>query len=251
MGIKPPAVLVKLAAGRSYVDTVRDLRTTSGLKPDDYGATVKAVKKTRERHVLLELTKGAESQAAAGRLTEAISAKLGGSVGAVTQLDQVVEIEVVDIDVAADRNEVLEALKAAVLGGPDDAATNSERQAIQVTQLWATRSGQQVATAKMFRAAASRMSRITVGWTMCRVRERQQPPPRCYRCHGFGHSSRHCSGPDLSASFRRCGTTGHVEKFCPAVEDRCVACERAGFGMCAARRTAQAETERGKNQAQC
>lgn len=111
---KPLAVLVKLAAGRSYTDTMRDLRMMSGLNPGDLGATVTTVRRTREGHVLLELTKGAKSQVVAGKLSEAISAKLEGSDGAVTQLDQAMEVEVVDIDEAANREEVLKVLRAAV-----------------------------------------------------------------------------------------------------------------------------------------
>jgi len=248
LGRKPPAVLVKLAPGKTYADTVRDLRTTSGLNPVDLGVKVKSMRRTREGHVLLELAKGAESQVAAGKLTEAISVKLGSGVGTVTQLGKTTEMEVVDIDAAADKEEVLKALQAAIPGDPDDARVASERQAIRVTGLWATRSGQQVATVHMSRAAASRIDRIMVGWTACRVRERRKIPARCYRCHGFGHSAAVCTGPDLSAACRRCGDDGHKEKTCTAGNERCVACERAGApgkqhrpgsGACEARRTAQ------------
>lgn len=230
LGNKPPAILVKSAVGKSYADTVRALRSTSGISPEKVGAKVKVVRMTREGHVLLELTQGAASHAAATKLKDEIVAKLGSNVGAVTQLGQVVEVEVVDIDAAADREEVLSALQAAVPGGDDDLAVISERRAIEVTGLWATRSGHQVATAKMSRAAASCIDRVAIGWTMCRVRERRPPPVECYRCHGYGHYSTNCKGPDLFNACRRCGETGHTEKGCKAGEDRCVACERAGKG---------------------
>ncbi|KAL4107313.1 hypothetical protein QTP88_017680 [Uroleucon formosanum] len=118
---------------------------------------------------------------------------------------------------------------------------------MQITGLWPTRSGQQIATARMTRAAASSISRVPIGWTMCRVRPRRSEPGKCFRCHGFGHQSGNCSGPDLSSNCKRCGEPGHELKQCLADKDLCVACERAGFeryehkpgsGMCKARKEA-------------
>lgn len=37
-------------------------------------------------------------------------------------------------------------------------------------------------------------------WTSCRVRLRRPEPFRCFRCHGYGHTSKDCKGPDLSGS---------------------------------------------------
>jgi len=99
----------------------------------------------------------------------------------------------------------------------------------------------------MTRASASTVTRVPIGWTMCRVRPRRPEPEKCFRCHGFGHKSNNCSGPDLSLNCRRCGEPGHELKSCLADKDRCVACERAGIeryehkpgsGMCKARKEA-------------
>ncbi|KAL4083152.1 hypothetical protein QTP88_028510 [Uroleucon formosanum] len=205
------------------------------------------MRKTRDGHVLVELDKGAGSALAAQKLSSAIAIRLGDAVGGVSQLSQYAVVEIVDLDAVATKDEVLSALRAAIPGSDDDQAAICERQAMQITGLWPTRSGQQIATARMTRAVASSISRVPIGWTMCRVRPRRSEPEKCFRCHGFGHQSGNCSGPDLSSNCKRCGEPGHELKQCLADKDLCVACERAGFeryehkpgsGMCKARKEA-------------
>jgi len=244
---KPPAVLVKVAAGSSYADTVRAVRNNSEVNLAELGAQVTGMRKTRDGHLLVELAKGAGSVVAAQKLTSAIATRLGDAVGGVSQLSQFTVVEIVDLDAVTTEGEVLSALRAAIPGSEDDQVAICERQAVQITGLWPTRSGQQIATARMTRASASIVTRVPIGWTMCRVRPRRPEPEKCFRCHGFGHRSDNCSGPDLSLSCRRCGEPGHELKTCLADKDRCVACERAGIerfehkpgsGMCKARKEA-------------
>lgn len=244
---KPPAVLVKLAAGSSYADTVRAIRQNKEINLAELGAQVTGMRKTGDGHLLVELDKGAGSAVAAQKLSSAIATRLGDAVGGVSQLSQYAVVEIVDLDAVATKDEVLSALRAAIPGSDDDQAAICERQAMQITGLWPTRSGQQIATARMTRAAASSISRVPIGWTMCRVRPRRSEPEKCFRCHGFGHQSGNCSGPDLSSNCKRCGEPGHELKQCLADKDLCVACERAGFeryehkpgsGMCKARKEA-------------
>lgn len=244
---KPPAVLVKVAAGSSYADTVRAVRNNSEVNLAELGAQVTGMRKTRDGHLLVELAKGAGSVVAAQKLSSAIATRLGDAVGGVSQLSQFTVVEIVDLDAVTTEGEVLSALRAAIPGSEDDQAAICERQAVQITGLWSTRSGQQIATARMTRASATTVTRVPIGWTMCRVRPRRPEPEKCFRCHGFGHRSDNCSGPDLSLNCRRCGEPGHELKVCLADKDRCVACERAGIerfehkpgsGMCKARKEA-------------
>ncbi|KAL4119778.1 hypothetical protein QTP88_012550 [Uroleucon formosanum] len=186
-GAKPPAVLVKVAAGSSYADTVRAVRNNSEVNLVELGAQVTGMRKTRDGHLLVELAK------------------------------------------VTTEGEVLSALRAAIPGSEDEQTAICERQAVQITGLWSTRSGQQIATARMTRASAAIVTRVPIGWTMCPVRPRRPEPEKCFRCHGFGHRSDNCSGPDLSLNCRRCGEPGHELKVCLADKDRCVACERAGI----------------------
>jgi len=142
--------------------------------------------------------------------------------------------------------EVFEALRAAITG-ENDPAVAAEREAICDVRIWPVRAGQQIATAKMSRYAASKISKVPVGWTMCRVRSRTLPPERCFRCQAFGHNARSCSAQDRTGACWRCGEAGHPMKNCTADADRCLACEMAGLskanhkpgsGACAARRQA-------------
>jgi hypothetical protein len=225
--VKPPAVLIKIASGSSYADTVKAVRSSSGISPEKIGAKVNTMRQTKDGHLIIELTKGLASQAAASKLSEAITSNLGDRVGQVVRLGTKTEVEILDLDAAVQKEEVLAALRGAVQG--EDATALSERDNIQVTGLWATRNGQQMATATMAPSTAAKITKIPVGWMMCRVRPRRQAPIRCHRCHGFGHSSNTCVGPDLAQACRRCGEDGHQEKTCPNGTDRCVACDRAGL----------------------
>lgn len=59
--VKPPAVLVKVAAGSSYADTVRAVRQNSDLNLVEMGARVTGMRRTRDGHLLVELAKGVGS----------------------------------------------------------------------------------------------------------------------------------------------------------------------------------------------
>jgi len=238
---KPPAVLIKPSEGKTFAETVRTLRS-SGLSAQELGASV-AMRQTRDGCLLLELAGGVRTDAAAKKIASTISARLGDSVGKVVQLGAQVEVEVLDLDAASSAAEVLEALRAAIPG--DEPTAAAEREAIGDVRIWSVRAGQQVATAKVSRYAASLISKIPVGWTMCRVRPRSPPPERCYRCQAFGHTARSCSGTDRSGACWRCGDLDHRLATCKAERDRCLACEMAGLPkvthkpgsrVCAARR---------------
>lgn len=167
------------------------------------GTHVTAIRKTQKGDLLVELTKGAKASAA----TKAIRDELAGHILCltVTSLRHTAEVEIMDFDEVATK-EVLHALQTALYG--EDSPTND---VVKVTGLWATRDGRQMATATVPVADSSKLTKIRVGWTQCRVRPRRREPARCYKCHGFGHSTRQCTGPDLTAACRRCGLNGHTQ----------------------------------------
>lgn len=139
--------------------------------------------------------------------------------------------EVLGLDPTVDGEEVRTALRNAITCRSDDPSSVAEAESVAITGLWSIKAGTQIATATMSTSALKKLvniGRIAVGWTMVRVRQSDKPP-RCYRCHGFGHTSGTCSGPDLSGTYRRCGEAGHGEKTCSATNKICVACERAGI----------------------
>lgn len=155
-----------------------------------------------------------------------------------THLRQTTEVEIVDLDVVATKEEVLAALRVAIKG---EAIISDD--GIKITGLWPMRDGRQMATGVVPVTAAPKFSRIRVGWMQCRVRLQIPKPQRCFRCYGFGHGTRQCT-------CRRCSKNGHQEKQCEAGNDLCVACNRInaarvphrpGSGSCAARKKAAAK----------
>lgn len=239
---KPPAILIRNAEGKNYKDTILAVRNC-GLTREEIGSNV-TMRQTRDGCLLLELPKGGNSTAAAKHIVSAMSRKLGDSVGKVLQLGVLVEVEVLDIDGAATATEVLEALRDAIPGQQDPAA-KIDRDVISDLRIWGTRSGQQIATAKMPKNLAVQITRVPIGWTMCRVRARTLPPERCFRCQAFGHNARTCTAEDRTGACWKCGTIGHSMKDCNETDDRCIACENAGLqrvphkpgsSSCAARR---------------
>lgn len=239
---KPPAILIQNAAGKSYRDTILAVRNC-GLTREEIGTSV-TMRQTRGGCLLLELPKGSSSTKAAKTIALAMHSKLGDSVGKVVQLGVQVEVEVLDIDAAATASEVLEALRDAI-PGQDDPAGKIDRDVVSDVRIWGTRSGQQIATAKMPRSIAASIARVPIGWTMCRVRPRTLPPERCFRCQAFGHNTRECKAVDRTGACWKCGVIGHAMKDCAEADDRCVACESVGLpriphkpgsGACAARK---------------
>jgi len=239
---KAPAILVRNAEGKTYRDTIMAVRNC-GLSREDIGTNV-TMRQTRDGCLLLELPKGASSTSAAKNIVSAMSSRLGNSVGKVQQLGLQVEVEVLDIDATATAQEVLEALRDAI-PGQEDPAAKVDREVICDVRIWGTRSGQQIATAKMPKHLAVLITRVPIGWTMCRVRARTLPPERCFRCHAFGHNARDCKAADRTGACWKCGVIGHAMKDCVEADDRCIACESAGLqkiphkpgsGACAARK---------------
>jgi len=240
---KPPAIMIRPAEGKDYADTVQTLRTC-GLSAQDIGTTVTKMRKTRDGCLLIELPKGAKSTTAAKHMATVLSTKFGDSIGRIQQLGTQVEVEILDIDSSSSASDVLEALRDAI-PGQDDPAVRAERESISDVRIWPTRSGQQIATAKMPRHFATQIAKISIGWLICRVRPRTMPPERCFKCQTFGHNSRACTAKeDRTGACWKCGGTGHSMKTCQASDDSCLACELAGLpksshkpgsGACAAR----------------
>jgi hypothetical protein len=235
---RPAAVLVKVPEGRSYADTLRQVRGTE-LDFEGLGTHVTSIRKTLKGDLLVELTKGSKATAATSIIRDKLAETMVGSV--VTRLRHTAEVEITDLDEVTTREEVLAAILKTL--NADDLPSVDE---VKITGLWATRDGHQMATATVPISVSKTLTTVRVGWTQCRVRPRRPEPARCYKCHGFGHSTRQCTGPDLSTACRRCGVSGHTQANCE-LSDHCVACDRMkaprvphkpGSGACAARRSA-------------
>jgi len=212
----------------------------------DLGTSL-SMRETKDGSLLMELPKGGGSALAAKKIASAFSARLGEGIGRISQLGVLVDVEVLDLDACATATEVLDALRAAVTGA-DEETLRADRESICDARIWSTRSNQQIASARMPRHLATQISKIPVGYSMCRVRPRTLPPERCFRCQAFGHSSRSCTAvTDRTGACWKCGKTGHAMSSCTEPDDNCLACQLAGLpkvshkpgsGACAARKLA-------------
>lgn len=125
-----------------------------------------------------------------------------------TRLRSTKNVEIVDLDDVTIKEEVFEGLNREIYGE----AVPPESSGVVVTGLWHTNMGRKMVTASIPATYNAKLTHIYVGWTRCRVRHRRKEPLRCFRCHGFGHGSTKCPGPDLTSKCRRCGENGHKEK---------------------------------------
>lgn len=226
--LKAPAVLIKGREGASYAETVRAIKNV--VNPAVLGVNISKMRMTREGHLLLEVKDGDDSVKKAEVLKEAVVNLASDHVSAVAQLGGRAEVEILDLDPAVDEKDVRTALQGAILNRSEDPSAASSVASVEITGLWPTKAGYQIATAKMSAAAMAKLidaGKVAIGWTMARVRRCPPAPLRCQRCHGFGHSTFKCTGPDLTGNCRKCGSAGHLEKSCTEV-NKCIVCDRLG-----------------------
>lgn len=163
--LRSAAVLIKLSAGTSYEDALKRVRN-SGVDPAVFSVTMRAMRKTKNGDLIVYLGKSAKSISAAEPLRRALVEKLGEHVSAVSNLGTLVEMEGVDIDSVATKDEVLKAIVKAFVDkyGADDHSIVGTVSAISVSSMWALRSGQQVAVVKIPRALkVTEVTHVRVG----------------------------------------------------------------------------------------
>lgn len=71
-----------------------------------------------------------------------------------------------------------------------------------------------------------RKERLYIGWSCCRVRD-YVAATRCYKCHGFGHTTKYCKAEHEVCG--HCAATGYAFKNCPNKSRiaTCANCKRA------------------------
>ncbi|KAL7723970.1 hypothetical protein ACLKA6_017963 [Drosophila palustris] len=207
--IRPDAVLIKPAEGKSYAEVLSDLRRT--VKPEDSESDICSIRKTRTGDMLLELSKGSKTQklcdAIQGYLKEAATVKV---------LSPTAKIEIRDLDSLTEESEV----KAAIAE-----LTNCPAEEITVRMTGTNTLEQRRAFIVLSEEDAGKVlkeSRIKIGWTRCRVK-RSEDIKRCFKCFGINHVQSECSGPDRRDLCIRCGESGHKMKGCTK-RPRCCLC---------------------------
>ncbi|XP_015609342.1 uncharacterized protein LOC107274591, partial [Cephus cinctus] len=201
----PDAIVVRDKTG-TYADILRKVKTS--INPDAIGATITAVRRTREGDLLLQMGRGCKATPA---LQDALRSTLGEG-ATVRTLQPHITLEVRDIDEATGELEVREAATALIT---KEGGTMTE---MKVTLRPAYR-GTQLAIIHTTMETGQRLlkeGRLKIGWINARVR-RRPVVLKCYRCQGFGHRSHDCkSGKDRSSACRRCSKDGHKAAECNA-----------------------------------
>lgn len=129
---KPTAILVKVAEGTSYLETVKLIKS-SRVDVTNIGAPIKDMRKTRTGDLLIELAGGIKAYPVADSLRRHITEKLEERAGPIHRLSSCVDAEIVGVNAKVDQDEVLRAVRETVTG--EDAASTAERNEIQITGL--------------------------------------------------------------------------------------------------------------------
>ncbi|XP_046145653.1 uncharacterized protein LOC123988938 [Osmia bicornis bicornis] len=208
---KAEAILLKPSGGKTFAEVLGTIRKS--VKPEDCGAEVRSIRRTRAGELLLEL-RNTSPNARLG-FTDALK-KAVGEDSDVRELIPKDRIEIRDMDGCTSKEEVETALRSVLpeyVGALDIVVfrTNNQGQCMAVVAM------EQPAAVKVLQ-----LSHIKIGWVSCRIR-RRTTVSRCYKCLGYGHESRQCKGLDRSTLCFRCGTANHRSAVCKAIP-RCFLC---------------------------
>lgn len=214
---RDPTETVVVQGGKTFADTLRSIKC--GIDPESEGFRVAGVRSGRSGQVLVTL-KGDSKRAATftsliNNKIEGVNAILGSNPRKTKKLHfRQIEGDATAADIVA----------AVVLKCP---GTLPEE--VQVRALRPTFSGRLNATVTATSDVASLLLRdkyLKIGWSTCSIVEREEAL-QCFRCRGYGHISKQCTGPDRSSLCRRCGLSGHTAPSCVG-EERCVICDVVG-----------------------
>ena len=200
------AIRVSAKDGEPYADILKAMKAK--VNPQNAGAEVLSIRRTRREEILLVLRKGGDISTFEKALDQVVGEK-----AEINSLVLKRTLEVRDLDETVTREKVVAALCIA-LGKPDLG---------DQCRLYKRFGGVQTAVVRLTEADARSLlglGRLRVGWVNCRIREHVEVA-RCFRCQGYGHVSRGCTLPARKDACWRCRGASHVAKECKA-SPRCL-----------------------------
>jgi len=203
----------------SYADALTKLRNSIPLK--EIGISNTKVKKTASGAVLIEVP-GANSKGVAEELRRR-AADVLGEMATVTRPETLGEIRVVGFDESVNASDIITGIaKTGGCGGPE----------VKVTPITPMRNGLYMTRVKCPLAAAikaSKVGKVSLGWTVARLELQKPSTPRCFRCWYPGHHQSACiSEVDRSHTCFRCGEKDHKAIRCTN-EAKCALCASEGL----------------------
>ncbi|XP_074036343.1 uncharacterized protein [Leptinotarsa decemlineata] len=191
---KQDALLIQMKE-TLYADLLKTIK--AAVNPDEIGADIKEIRKTRNNEVILTVQNGRNK---AEDLKKALMEKIPDATTLLLSNKKTVHIKGMDATIT--ENDVSETISKII---------SKEADTFEVRALRPAYGNRQNATLVMSANDADKLielKSVKIGWTMCRLAERQKQI-RCSRCWEHGHFKDQCSGPDRRNFCLRCAEEGH------------------------------------------
>ena len=212
--IRSEAMLIKPKAGYSYAEVLQNLR--SKVKPEESNVKIRAVRKTRNGAILLELDRG---EKITNTLSDAIRSSLMDT-AETTELTPKTVVEIRDLDSCTSCEEVSNAIKALLNDAAEEFTVNVSAPNLREQKRAVITMSDKNANLLL------RNNRIKIGWINCRMRL-YSGIKRCYKCLTPGHTQWVCKGPDRRNQCIKCGKSDHRIKEC-VNKPNCFICVEKG-----------------------
>lgn len=208
------ALLIVPREGHTYAEVLQNLR--SKIPPAEADAKIKAIRKTRNGALLMQLARG---EKIGEKLSEAIKTTIVDS-AEMRELKSRTTVEIRDLDSFTTCDEVTAAINGLLekpsgdikvnLSGPN----NREQKRAIVTL--------SVEEAKTL----LEKGKVRIGWVSCKIREFISIR-KCFKCFRTGHLVYACKGPDRTNQCIKCGKSDHKIKECKN-KPKCCLCAENG-----------------------